>query len=139
MPIFKPIFTGLTIRQDSCDLVDLNWQGPGRLSADFLTFSDQGEKSSMVRVTFDRCVLARIIEEFVYSLDGDEPATGIHTAGFAYAVEGCPLLDSHCLPDVIQAASLNELRQFDFISLNTCLQVISNKSPHFQLVEKFGG
>jgi len=136
MPVFKPIFTGLAIRQDSCDLIDLNWQSPARLCADFSTFSDQSEKSSIVRVTFDRCVLARIVEEFVYSLDGDEPDIGIQTSGFAYTVEGSPFLNS--LPEAIQASHLNELRQFDFISLNTCLQVISNKPPHFQLVEKLG-
>ena len=76
-PIFTSISSGLPIRQDQCDLVEIHWATniyvaklgiwkPSNLSA---VFTDS--KSLNVKVTLKYVIGYRVLEEMVHSIYGD--------------------------------------------------------------------
>jgi hypothetical protein len=82
-------------------------------------------------VSFPNILLARVSDEFLYSVE-DEKRVGNTSDGFAYIVT-----DGKLLNDVPDAAKLTykSLKQYVFISLGTCLEVIAKNPPVIGLAE----
>ena len=127
MATFTPLPSGFPIRQSGCEMVDLAWSD-NHLEAVFKTDAD-----AFVCVTFEHLVTVRIVDEFIFSVD--EAKTGIGADGFAYTVADGAMLAN--LPDAVKLTYKN-LRQYAFISLNSCLEVLSVEPPSFELLEPQG-
>ena len=131
MPIYTSIPTGLPIRQDSCSLVDVSWKRRG-LTALF-SFSRMGEpRPQAVRVTFESIIVMRVVDEMVYSLEERGNDVGIMRDGFAYEVTDSPFLRT-----MTEASNLTykNPKQYTFISLSDCLDVIAKSLPQFDVID----
>jgi hypothetical protein len=73
----------------------------------------------------------RSLDEMIYSIYGENGREGVTREGFAYIVEG-----SMVFPNLLDLSrhGWRNLRHYAFISLNTCLDVLSNQAPLFEIV-----
>ena len=127
MATFTPLSSGFSIRQSGCEMVDLAWSD-NHLEAVFKT-----DAVAFVCVTFEQLVTARIVDEFIFSVD--EAKNGISAEGFAYTVADGAMLAN--LPEAVTRTYKN-LRQYAFITLGSCLEVLSTEPPSFELLEPQG-
>jgi hypothetical protein len=152
------IESGLQIRQGACDLVGLNWTGRG-LCLDFATgafkhASDthqnrilrtqdpsvrtllhRFEKSNkLIRVQFEGELAFRVVDEVLDSIDGEGVREGSNRAGFAYEVQDGAFLASYPNVNSYHPHPSGPLKQYAFISLNWCVEVLAHLPPTFHLV-----
>jgi hypothetical protein len=148
------IESGFQIREDACDLVGLNWTARG-LSLDFAmgaykhpsdsqqnpilgaqdssvrTLLRRFEMSNeLIRVQFERALAFRVVDEVLQSIDGGV-REGNNRAGFAYEVRDGAFLASYPSANFVHH---DQLKQYAFISLNWCVEVLAHLPPTFQLV-----
>ena len=120
MAVFIPVSSGSAIRQDECDLEEVSWSA-GSFSATFTS------KDLSVKVVFGVVQGFRVLEEMIYSIYGDPIESGIVRSGFAYEVEL-----SNFLPVAnIGKLGFGSLKHYAFISLGSCLDVLSLTPPKF--------
>ena len=131
MGVFSAIPTGLPIRQDRSDLIKLDWR-PETVIADFSISQRDDVEWWAVRVRIDQVKLVRAVDEFVYSVEKSSENIGINPKDFAYSVVGGVFFES--LSDAVILTYPN-LVQYSFLSLNTCLDVITLGVPTFEMVE----
>jgi hypothetical protein len=131
MSTFISMQTDLPIRQDRCSLFDVSWRDGGVVAL-FCISERTAPEPQAVRVTFKKIIVMRIVDEMVYSLEERGADIGITRDGFAYEVT-----DSQFLRTLTDASNLTykNPRQYTFISLSDCLEVISNNSPQFDVVD----
>lgn len=147
------IESGLQIRQDACDLVGLNWTARG-VSLDFATGAYKHEpnptdtslssvrtllhrfelSSELIRVRFEGELAFRVVDEVLDSIDG-EVREGSNRAGFAYEVQDGAFLASYPRVNSYHPHPSGPLKQYAFISLNWCVEVLAHLPPTFQLVK----
>ncbi len=130
MGVFSAIPTGLPIRQDRSDLIKLDWW-PEMVIADFSISQRDAAEWLVVRVKIDQVKLVRAADEFVYSVETSSANTGINPKDFAYTVVGGVFFES--LSEAVILTYQN-LVQYSFLSLNTCLDVIALGVPTFEMV-----
>jgi hypothetical protein len=125
MAKFIPINCGLPIRQDRSSLSKLELS-EGSLSAIF--WSPEISVKIMIRDVLG----IRSLDEMIYSIYSENGNEGITREGFAYAVEG-----SAVFPNITELSSYGwrNLGHYAFISLTTCLNVLSNQVPTFESVD----
>jgi hypothetical protein len=131
MPVFTSLSTNLPIRQDSCALVDAAWQRGG-LTAVFSISAMDAPNPQAVRVIFKEIIVMRIVDEMIYSLEERGTDVGITRDGFAYEVTESPFLQT------LSEASktwCNNPKQYTFIGMDDCLDVIAAHPPQFDLVD----
>jgi hypothetical protein len=131
MPVFTPLSTHLPIRQDSCALVDAAWQRKG-LTALFSISARHAPEPRAVRVTFKEIIVMRIVDEMVCSVEERGKDIGITPDGFAFEATASPFLET--LSEVPRFVYKNP-KQYTFIALDDCLDVIARYPPQFDLVD----
>ncbi|HTI66670.1 MAG TPA: hypothetical protein VL460_03870 [Caulobacteraceae bacterium] len=128
-PVLRAIPTAMPIRKGSCALTWLEWQGD--LRAEFSISAPDDPCWFAVRVSMPQVITARVLDEFLASVSGPL-LVGLDQAGFAYEVENGEL--SNYVPEAVKL-SYPKLREYYFLSLTACLNVLSEHPPSFQLVE----
>jgi hypothetical protein len=123
-----PLTVDFPIRQDRCDLVSLNWT-PHIFSADFAS------SGAVIRAQFRNVLAYRVVDEVLDSIDGEGVRDGATAAGFAYLVQDGAFLANYPNVDSYHPHPSGPLRQFAFISLDWCLEVLAHTPPEFYLVE----
>ena len=131
MSVFTSLSTHLPIRQDACTLVNASWQRKG-LIAMFAVSGRRDPEAQAVRVTFKEVIVMRIVDEMTYSVEERGKDIGITRDGFAYEVTESPF--SRMLSEAPTIMYKNP-KQYTFIGLDDCLEVIARYPPQFDLVD----
>ena len=127
MPNYIAIPYGYRIRASLSDLMDLKW-GPNGIVADF---HDPDDATHLLRVSFDRPCIIRLLDEMPLSTEEDGPVTGLVREHLAYRVEGSGFarMQSEAWKMVFDPVT-----HFRFVTGWTCMDVLSVAEPVFQLV-----
>jgi hypothetical protein len=75
------------------------------------------------------------VDEVLDSIDGEGVRDGAHPAGFAYLVQDGAFLAHYPNVESYHPHKSGPLRQFAFISLGWCLEVLAHTPPEFHLAE----
>ena len=85
MPRYSPIDTGVPLQASKSDLASLQWS-TNSIAADFILPDDE---TRLLRVSFDRQCIIRILDEMPLSTEEDDtPNEGLVSEHFAYWLEG---------------------------------------------------
>lgn len=85
MPRYEPLDAGVSIEASGSDLIAFQWQ-TSRIRADF---SILGDDTHVLRVTFDRPRIVRLLDEMPLSTEEDDtPNEGMIPEHFAYRLDG---------------------------------------------------
>jgi hypothetical protein len=130
MPIYKPINAGVSIKASASDLLAFQWQTNG-IVADFVIPNDEAQ---MLRVSFDRPCIVRLLDEMPLSTEDDEtPNEGLVPEHFAYRLEGARFAN-------LQSASWKEISgpvtHYQFVTGWTCMDVLTGSSPTFSIIAR---
>src|ERR1017187_10109814 len=88
MPRYSPIDAGVPLQASLSDLASLHWSTNG-IAADFVLPDDEAH---LLRVSFDRACIIRILDEMPLSTEEDDtPNEGLVTEHFAYRLQGASL------------------------------------------------
>jgi len=133
MPNHTPIELPARIRSSLSDVVDFHWMKDRRISADFLIPDDVGH---LLRMSFDRVEVVRLLDEMPVSTEPDTPNVGIVPEHLAYEVTGSTFWTQQS-----EALKLVHptLRHYRFITGWTCIDVLSEKEPAFTVVSNPAG
>lgn len=123
---------GVPLRASSSDLVAFQWQTIG-ISADFSLPDDEGR---LLRVSFDRPCIVRLLDEMPLSTEEDEtPHEGLVPEHFAYRLDGARFAR-------IQSETWKEVcgpvAHYQFVTGWACMDVLSGGSPTFLIVARAG-
>jgi len=130
MPKYQPISVPVPLEASASDLVDIRWS-KDRLGADFIVPDDNAR---LLRVTFDRQCIVRLLDEMPLSTEQDDgPTEGLAAENFAYVVEGSAFArtQSETWKEVFPSA-----KHYRFITGWTCMDVLSSASPSFELINR---
>lgn len=129
MPAFTPIHIEPVFDCVHSDMARLAWK-KSALEADF--YCPEG----LLRVSFSRAVVTRILDETFLSTEETHPITGLVPNHFAYEVEGAAFWDSQSflITDHVYARDSEGFKHYSFITGWTCLDVISDVAPTFRVV-----
>ena len=130
MPKYIPIDTGVPLQASLSDLVSFNWATNG-IPAHFLLPDDE---SRLLRVSFDRPCIIRILDEMPLSTEKDDtPNDGLVPEHFAYRLEGAAFAR-------MQSCAWKELNSavshYQFITGWACLDVLTGATPAFAVVPR---
>lgn len=124
---FFPLDAGIPTDCGASDLLGFDWQNR---SADFLI---AGDKDRVLRVHFVTEVIVRMLDEMPLSIESDaSTGEGLVAHHFAYRVEGAPFSENQ--PEAWRGV-FGRLKHFQFLTGWGCLDVLSAKEPHFELVQ----
>jgi hypothetical protein len=130
MPNYKPIDTGIDLDAIASDLAGFQWDTDG-IVADFI-LPDQPER--LLRVSFDRSSIVRILDEMVLSTEEDDaPDEGRVPNHFAYevTVSRFARLQSSDWKEVNSPAT-----HYQFVTGWACVDVLTKATPRFSVVER---
>ncbi len=123
MPTYKPIDAGVLIKASASDLLAFRWQTNG-IVADFVIPDDE---THMLRVSFDRPCIVRMLDEMPLSTEDDEtPNEGLVSEHFVYRLEGARFAR-------IQSATWKEITgpvtHYQFVTGWACVDVLRAAHP----------
>jgi hypothetical protein len=132
MPIYEPIDAGIAIKASLSDLATFQWDTNG-IVADFIL---PGDDAHVLRVSFDRQCIVRLLDEMPLSTEVDHRLNeGLVPDHFAYIVRGAEFAR-------IQSSSWKEIsgepEHYQFVTGWACMDVISSDKPSFAVVPKLG-
>ncbi len=130
MPIYKPINAGVSIKASASDLLAFQWETNG-IVADFVIPNDEVQ---MLRVSFDRPCIVRLLDEMPLSTEDDEtPNEGLVPEHFAYRLEGARFAN-------LQSSSWKEISgpvtHYQFVTGWACMDVLTGSSPTFSIIAR---
>ena len=130
MPIYKPINAGVSIKASASDLLAFQWETNG-IVADFVIPNDEVQ---MLRVSFDRPCIVRLLDEMPLSTEDDEtPKEGLVPEHFAYRLEGARFAN-------LQSSSWKEISgpvtHYQFVTGWACMDVLTGSSPTFSIIAR---
>ena len=134
MPRYSPIDAGTAFDCVDSDILAVEWTVRG-FSADFIL---PGDGSRALRVSFDRQVIARLLDEMALSTEAEATANeGLVPHHFAYRVEGASFAESQseAWKSSFGAASA-PVRHYRFVTGWGCVDVLSSATASFELVER---
>jgi hypothetical protein len=128
MPRYGPIDAGVPLQASSSDLVSLHWSTNG-IAADFIL---PGDEAHLLRVSFDRQCIIRILDEMPLSTEQDDtPNEGLVAEHFAYRLEGAAFAR-------VQSVAWKEVNapvaHYQFVTGWGCLDVLTAATPVFAVV-----
>jgi hypothetical protein len=132
MPRYEPIETGVPIQASGSDLIAFQWKFDG-ITADFSLPDDD---THVLRVSFDRPCIVRVLDEMPLSTEEDDTATeGGIPEHFAYRVAGARFarFQSETWKQV-----MGPVTHYRFVTGWACLDVLSAGSPTFSVVARSG-
>ena len=132
MPKYEPIDAGVPLNAVASDLLALRWEANG-IFADFILPDDD---SHMLRVSFDRPCIVRLLDEMPLSIEEDDtPNEGLVPNHFAYRLEGARF-------ERIQSDTWKEIMgpvtHYQFVTGWGCMDVLSGATPSFSVVPQEG-
>jgi hypothetical protein len=130
MPRYSPIDAGVPLRASRSDLVSFHWSTNG-IVADFVL---PGDEAHLLRVSFDRQCIIRILDEMPLSTEEDDtPNEGLVSEHFAYRLEGAAFarLQSSAWKKVNAPVT-----HYQFVTGWACLDVLTSAAPAFVLVRR---
>lgn len=128
MPIHYPIDSGVPLAASRSDLVGFHWRANG-ISADFALPSD---KSQVLRVSFDRQCIVRLLDEMPLSTEDDDgPNEGLVADHFAYRIEGAMFARTQ---SSTWKETMGPVSHYQFVTGWGCMDVLSSGEPSFTLV-----
>lgn len=142
MPLYRPISIPALdeairdngVRPDwiiGSDLLRFDWS-PGGVEADFsLTIAND----LIIRVSFDRPCIVRLLDETALSTEEDGTTEGLVRYNFAYEVEGSRFAAPHSTAWKLMQGGM---RHFLFVTDPTCLDVLSAAWPSLTLMTSAG-
>ena len=128
MPRYSPIDIGVPLQASRSDLASLHWSTNG-IAADFIL---PGDEDHLLRVSFDRQCIIRILDEMPLSTEQDDtPNEGLVSEHFAYLLEGAGFAR-------VQSVAWKEVNapvtHYQFITGWGCLDVLTAAIPAFTVV-----
>jgi hypothetical protein len=132
MPRYEPLDAGVPIKASGSDLVAVRWQMSG-IGADFSLPDDEAH---VLRVSFDRPCIVRLLDEMALSTEEDEtPQEGLVPEHFAYRLVGARFArtQSEVWKDVT-----GPVAHYQFVTGWGCMDVLSSGSPTFSIVTRVG-
>lgn len=130
MPKFEPFDTGFPIKASVSNLVAFRWETTG-ITADFEL---PGDATRVLRVTFDRECIVRILDEMPLSTEDDEtPNEGLVSEHFAYRLEGARFADAQS--EAWKRVN-GSVRHYRFITGWACMDVLSGGTPTFSIEDR---
>ncbi len=130
MPKYSPIDTGVPLQASQSDLALLQWSTNG-IAADFILPHDENH---LLRVSFDKQCIIRILDEMPLSTEQDyTPTEGLVSEHFAYWLEGAAFarLQSNAWKEVS-----GPITHYRFVTGWACLDVLTAAPPVFSLVRR---
>lgn len=130
MPRYEPLDAGVPLQASRSDLVAFQWE-PNGIIADFSLPDDEGH---LLRVSFDRPCIVRLLDEMPLSTETDEtPNEGLIDEHFAYRLEGARFarLQSEAWKEVS-----GPVTHYQFVTGWACMDVLSGGSPTFSIVAR---
>ncbi|AOO84502.1 hypothetical protein BHK69_15320 [Bosea vaviloviae] len=131
MPRYEPLNTGVPLQASASDLIAFQWQTDG-IAADFLL---PGDDAHLLRVSFDRPCIVRLLDEMALSTEEDETANeGLVPEHFAYRLEGARF--ARVQSEAWKASG--PTAHYQFVTGWGCMDVLSAGSPSFSVVARSG-
>lgn len=128
MPLYLPVDIEIELVASRSDLVAFTWTASG-ICADFVIPDDP---LHLLRVTFDKQCIVRLLDEMPLSTEEDSgPNEGLRTEHFAYKVEGAIFARSQSEAWKLSSGAPLHWR---FVTGCTCLDVLSSALPKFRRV-----
>lgn len=130
MPRYSPIDAGVPLQASRSDLASLDWSTNG-IAANFVLPDDEAH---LLRVSFDRQCIIRILDEMPLSTEEDDtPNEGLVSEHFAYRLEGAAFAR-------LQSGAWKEVNtpvtHYQFVTGWACLDVLTAATPTFTLVQR---
>ncbi|WP_068877687.1 MULTISPECIES: hypothetical protein [unclassified Phenylobacterium] len=130
MPIHYPINASTPIQASRSDLVAFRWRSNG-ISADFVIPADE---SRLLRVSFDRQCIVRLLDEMPLSTEEDDgPNEGLVADHFAYRIEGSRFARTQ---SSAWKETMGPVSHYQFITGWGCMDVLSGGEPSFAVVAR---
>jgi hypothetical protein len=132
MPKYEPLDAGVSLKSSGSDLVAFQWRTNG-ISADFSLPHDEAH---LLRVSFDRPCIVRLLDEMPLSTEEDEtPSEGLVSEHFAYRLNGARFART-------QSEAWREVSgpvtHYQFVTGWACMDVLSSGTPTFSIVARAG-
>jgi hypothetical protein len=129
MPNYTPIEAPTRIRSSYSDVLGFHWRKDGGISSDFLI---PGDVRHLLRITFDRAEVVRLLDEMSISTEADTPNVGLVPDHLAYEVSGSAFWNHQS-----EAMKLGRkaLKHYRFITGGTCIDVLSESGPTFAVAQ----
>jgi hypothetical protein len=131
MPKLIPLAVDPDIKASLSDMLDFRWAGTRSIKA---TFIIPDRRNDALQVLFRGNCIVRLIDDMPLSTETDDsPAEGLIKDHFAYRVEGSLFFrtQSEAFKIIYPNAA-----HYRFITLNTCLDVVSGAEPRFTVVKR---
>ena len=128
MPRYSPINIGVPLQASRSDLASFRWSTNG-ITADFILPDDEAH---LLRVSFDRPCIVRILDEMPLSTEEDDtPNEGLVPEHFAYWLEGAAFarLQSTAWKEVSET-----ITHYRFITGWACMDVLTATAPVFTVM-----
>jgi hypothetical protein len=128
MPKYIPIDCGVPMQAGRSNLASLQWSINGIVAEFFLP----DDESRLLRVSFDRQCIIRVLDEMPLSTEEDDtPAEGLVPEHFAYRLEGATFA---AIQSDAWKAFIGPVAHYRLITGSTCMDVLSAATPVFSLV-----
>lgn len=128
MPRYIPIPLDFSLQASRSDLLHFKWS-PDEIAADFIL---PNHPQHLVRVTFNRQCIVRLVDEMPLSTEIDDtPHMGPVSEHFAYQVEGAAFARMQSNAWMTQS---KQVQHYRFITGWTCMDVVSAAAPSFELI-----
>lgn len=132
MPRYTPLDAGVLFKASRSDLVTFQWRTSG-ISADFSLPDNEGH---LLRVSFDRPCIVRLLDEMPLSTEEDEtPNAGLVAEHFAYRLDEARFA---CLQSEAWKEVNGPVGHYRFVTGWACMDVLSGGSPTFSIVARAG-
>jgi len=130
MPRYSPIDASVPLQASRSDLAALHWSTNG-IAADFVLPDDEAH---LLRVSFDRQCIIRILDEMPLSTEEDDsPNEGLVSEHFAYRLEGAAFAR-------LQSSAWKEVNapvtHYQFVTGWACMDVLTAAAPVFAVVPR---
>lgn len=126
MPKYEPIETGYPLQASASDLVGFQWEADS-IAADFIL-----DESRLLRVSFDRPCIVRLLDEMPLSTEEDDtPKEGLVSEHFAYRVEGAHFARVQSDAWIYVNAPV---AHYQFVTGCGCMDVLSGGFPSFSAI-----
>ena len=130
MPTCFPLDAGVRLEASRSDLVAFRWSTSG-ITADFAIPADH---SRVLRVSFDRQCIVRLLDEMPLSTDdADWPDEGRVVDHFAYRVEGATFAQTQ---SSTWKEAFGPVAHYQFVTGWGCMDVLTSSEPSFAVVER---
>ena len=130
MPRYSPIDLDQPLQASRSDLVSFEWSTNG-ITADFIL---PGDDVHVLRVSFDKPCIVRILDEMALSTEQDDtPSDGLVPEHFAYRLEGAAFarLQSSAWKKVHEPVA-----HYRFVTGWGCMDVLTGATPAFGVVRR---